>query len=108
MKQKRGGSMQSLIRQANQMQTKMKELQEELSKKEYEGTSGGGAVTAIVQGESTLLSLKIDPEVYKENDPEMLQEMIVSAVNHALKVAKEDNEAEMKKITGPMNVPGLF
>jgi len=108
MKQKRGGSMQSLIRQANQMQTKMKELQDELAKKEYSGTSGGGAVTAIVQGENTILSLKVDPEVYKENDPEMLQEMIVSAVNQALKTAKEDNEAEMKKVTGPMNIPGLF
>lgn len=90
------------------MQTKMKELQEELSKKEYEGTSGGGAVKATMQGESTLLSLTVDPEVYKESDPEMLQEMIVSAVNQALKVAKEDNEAEMKKIAGPMSLPGLF
>ena len=109
MKQKRGGgSMQSLVRQANQMQTKMKKLQEELAEKEYSASSGGGAVTATVKGENTIQSLTIDPEIFKDGDVEMLQDMVVGAVNEALSTAKKDHEAEMEKITGPMNIPGLF
>ena len=109
MKQKRGGgSMQSLVRQANQMQTKMKKLQDELAEKEYSASSGGGAVKATVKGENTLLNVVIDPEIFKDGDAEMLQEMLVGAVNEALSLAKKDHEAEMEKITGPMNIPGLF
>ena len=109
MKQKRGGgSMQSLVRQANQMQTKMKKLQEELAEKEYSASSGGGAVTATIKGENTVHSLTIDPEIFKDGDVEILQDMVVGAVNEALTIAKKDHETEMEKITGPMNIPGLF
>ena len=104
----RGNSMQSLIRQANQMQAKMKQLQEELAEKEYNSTSGGGAIKVTVKGENHLSALVIDPEVIKEGDAEMLQDMITSAVNDALETAKKDQEEEMSKITGNMSSPGLF
>lgn len=104
----RGNSMQNLIRQANQMQAKMKKVQEELGEKEYTATSGGGAVAVTIKGENTLNALTINPDIFKEGDAEMLQDMIVSAVNEALETAKKDQEAEMAKVTGNMNIPGLF
>lgn len=103
-----GGGMHNLVRQANQMQTKMKKLQEELAEKEYTGTSGGGAVTVVVKGENTIHSIQIDPEIFKEGDAEMLQDMITTAANDALTSAKKDNEEQMEKITGPMNIPGVM
>lgn len=104
----RGNSMQSLIRQANQMQTKMKKLQEELADKEYKSTAGGGAIEVTIKGENHVSALKIDPEIFKEADAEMLQEMLTSALNDALETAKKDQEEEMSKVTGNMSIPGLF
>jgi DNA-binding YbaB/EbfC family protein len=104
----RGNSMQNLIRQANQMQAKMKKLQEELGEKEYSHTAGGGAIEVTVKGENTLTALKIDPEIFKEGDAEMLQDMLITAVNGALEVAKKDQEEEMAKVTGGMNIPGIM
>lgn len=104
----RGNSMQNLIRQANQMQTKMKQLQEELAEKEYQGSSGGGAIQVTVKGENNISALKIDPEIFKEGDAEMLQEMIITAMNDALTTAKKDQDEEMSKVTGGMNIPGMF
>ncbi len=106
--QGRGNSMQNLIRQANQMQTKMKKLQEELGLKEYSSTSGGGAIQVTIRGENHISSLKISPEIFKEADPEMLQDMLTTALNDALETAKKDQDAEMAKLTGQMNIPGLF
>ncbi|MES2854412.1 MAG: YbaB/EbfC family nucleoid-associated protein [Bdellovibrionota bacterium] len=103
-----GGSMQNLMRQANQMQIKMKKIQEELAVREYEGTSGGGAVTVKVRGESTIIAMKIDEEVMKGGDVEMLQDMIMSATNDALTKAKSTHAAEMEKVTGGFNMPGMF
>jgi DNA-binding YbaB/EbfC family protein len=106
---KKGGNMQggmaNLMRQANQLQLKIKKLQEELNEREYEGTSGGGAVTVKVKGESQLLSMKINDDVFKSGDVEMLQDLIVSATNDALKKAKEIHAAEMEKVTGGFNMP---
>ncbi len=104
----RGNSMQNLIRQANQMQAKMKKLQEELAEKEYQGTSGGGAIQVTVKGENTVNALTINPEIFKEGDAEMLQDMIITAVNDALTIAKKDQDEEMAKVTGNMNIPGMF
>lgn len=104
----RGNSMQNLIRQANQMQAKMKKVQDELAEKEYQGTSGGGAIQVTVKGENTISALKIDPEIFKEGDVEMLQDMITTAANDALSTAKKDQEEEMAKVTGNMNIPGLM
>ncbi len=104
----RGNSMQNLIRQANQMQAKMKKLQEELGEKEYKATSGGGAVEVTIKGENTVAALTISPDIFKEGDAEILQDMVISAMNEALATAKKDQDEEMSKLTGGMNIPGLF
>ncbi len=101
------GGMANLMRQANQLQLKMKKAQEELALREYEGTSGGGAVTVKVRGEHELIGLKINDDVMKSGDVEMLQDLILTATNDALKKAKETSAAEMEKLTGGMNIPGL-
>ncbi len=101
------GGMAGLMKQANQMQAKMKKLQEELATREFTGTAGGGAVTAKVNGENKILSLTINPEVMKSGDVEMLQDLVTAAVNDAIKVAKDESSKEMSKITGGMNIPGF-
>lgn len=101
------GGMAGLMKQANQMQMKMKKMQEELATREFTGTSGGGAVSAKVNGDNKVLSLEINPEVMKAGDAEMLQDLVISAVNDALKNAKEVSGQEMSKITGGMNFPGF-
>ena len=100
--------MQNLMRQANQLQMKIKKLQEELNEREYEGTSGGGAVTVKVKGENQMISMKINEDVMKSGDVEMLQDLVVTATNDALKRAKDTHAAEMEKVTGGFNMPGLF
>lgn len=104
----RGNSMQNLIRQANQMQAKMKKVQEELAEKEYSSTSGGGAISVTIKGENTISALSISPEIFKEADAEMLQDMLTTAINDALQTAKKDQDEEMSKVTGNMGIPGLF
>ncbi len=101
------GGMAGLMKQANQMQIKMKKVQEELATREFSGTSGGGAVTAKVNGDNKVLAITIDPDVVKTGDAEMLQDMVVSAVNDALKTAKETSSQEMSKVTGGMSIPGF-
>lgn len=103
-----GGGMANLMKQANQMQMKMKKAQEDLALKEFTGTAGGGAVTAKVNGENKILALKINPEVMKSGDVEMLQDLVLAAVNDANKTAKDETAKEMSKITGGMNIPGMF
>lgn len=102
------GSMAQLMKQANQMQMKMKKAQEELALAEYESSSGGGAVKVKVNGSYQILTVSIDPEVFKAGDAEMLQDMVKSAANDALKNARETTQKEMEKITGGLNMPGLF
>ena len=101
------GGMANLMRQANQLQMKMKKAQEELATREYQGTSGGGAVTVTVKGENQITGLKINEDVMKSGDVEMLQDLVLTAANDALKKAKETSAAEMEKLTGGMNFPGL-
>ena len=103
-----GGGMANLMKQANQMQMKMKKAQEDLAQKEFTGSAGGGAVTAKVNGENKILALTINPEVVKSGDVEMLQDLILAAVNDANKTAKDETSKEMSKITGGMNIPGMF
>ncbi len=102
------GGMAQLMKQANQMQMKMKKTQEELAKREYEGTAGGGAVKAIVNGEYFVASVVIQDDVMKSGDGEMLQDLIKAAVNDATQKAKKTSQEEMEKITGGLGVPGLF
>jgi DNA-binding YbaB/EbfC family protein len=103
-----GGGMQALMKQANQMQTRMKKVQAEMAEREFEATSGGGAVKVVVMGDGKVKSVDIQPDVISSGDKEMLQDMIVTGVNEALRVAKTASEAEMAKITGGVSMPGMF
>ena len=102
------GGIGQLMKQANQMQLKMKKMQEELAAREFEGTSGGRAVKIKVTGEHLISSIQIDAEVMKAGDVEMLQDLIKAAANDAIKMAKDVSAKEMEKITGGMNIPGMF
>ena len=102
------GGMQQFLKQANQLQAKMKKTQEELQSREFEATSGGQAVKVVVTGANSLKSLVIQEEVMKSGDVEMLQDLILTATNEALKKAQETTSAEMEKLTGGMNIPGMF
>ena len=101
-----GGNMQQLMRQAQKMQQQMMQMQQELDAREYEGTAGGGAVACKVSGKRQLLSLTIQPDAVDPDDVEMLQDMILAAVNDALKKGEETREAEMNKLGGGMG--GMF
>ena len=103
-----GGGMAQLMKQANQMQMKMKKAQEEIALKTFEGSAGGGAVKITVNGDSQIKSVQINPEVMNAGDVEMLQDMIMGAANDAIKNAKDFSAKEMQKITGGMNIPGMF
>ncbi|WP_028577955.1 YbaB/EbfC family nucleoid-associated protein [Desulfomicrobium escambiense] len=98
--------MNELIRQAQLMQKKMLKAQEETGKKEIETSVGGGMVTVKATCAGELLSVKIDPAVLE--DVEMLQDLILSAVNEVIKKGKDTVQAEMSQITGGMKIPGLF
>ncbi|MDD3294319.1 MAG: YbaB/EbfC family nucleoid-associated protein [Geobacteraceae bacterium] len=97
-----------IMKQAQLMQQKMAKLQEEAALRTVEATSGGGAVTAVVNGKNQILSLSISKDAVDPEDVEMLQDMIMAAVNEALKKVQEDVAAEMGKITGGLSIPGLF
>lgn len=100
----------NLMRQAQKMQEKMAEVQKELAKKTCEASSGGGMVTATVNGSQEVVSLKIDKSVVDPNDIDMLQDLIVAAVNEGLRRSKQMVSDEMSKLTAGlgMNIPGLF
>ncbi|HHZ03286.1 MAG TPA: YbaB/EbfC family nucleoid-associated protein [Tissierellia bacterium] len=102
------GGMNNMMKQIQKMQKQMEEMQKELEEREVEATSGGGAVTVKVNGKKEMLELKIDPEVVDEDDVEMLEDMIVAAINEAFRKADEMMESEMKKVTGGVNIPGLM
>jgi len=100
------GNMQQLMKQAQQMQKKMEEAQKELETKEVTGTAGGGMVTVVATGKKTLKSIKIEPEILQE-DPEMVEDMIVAAVNQAMQKVDEITQDSLGGITGGMNIPGF-
>ena len=100
--------MNAIMRQAQEMQQKMSQVQEELAKKTVDATVGGGMVTATVSGKSELLAIKIEKEVIIPEDQAMLEDLVVSAVNEALRKAQDMSQSEMRKLTGGMNIPGLF
>lgn len=103
-----GGGMQNLMKQANQMQAKMKKVQEELAAREYEAQAGGGGISVKVNGDNQITSITINPEVLEGGDAEMLQDLVKAATNEALKLAKDTHQQEMAKITGGFNMPGMF
>lgn len=99
-----GGGMQNLMKQANQMQNKMKKIQEEFAKKTFNGTAGGGAVEVTVNGDYMVDKIDMKPEVI-ESGAEMVTEMVQLAVNDAVKTAKDAYKKEMDSVTGGMGMP---
>jgi DNA-binding YbaB/EbfC family protein len=104
-----GGNMGNLMKQAQKMQKDMMKLQEELQERTVETTAGGGAVTVVATGKKEIKEINIKPEVVDPDDVEMLQDLILAAVNEALRQADEMVNSEMGKITGGLGgMPGLF
>lgn len=103
-----GGNMNNLMKQAQKMQKQMEESQKELEASEFEASTGGGAVSVKVNGKKEVLSVNIKEEVVDPDDVEMLEDLILSAVNEALRKADEETANKMGKLTGGMNIPGLF
>ena len=100
--------MGDLVRQAQRMQSKMAEVQAGLKERVVEGTAGGGMVTVLVNGQQEPVAVKIDPEVIDPDDPALLEDLILAAARQALQKAKELANEEMSKVTGGMNMPGMF
>ena len=103
-----GGNMNNLLKQAQKFQKQMEDMQKELESKSYEASVGGGAVKVVVNGKKQLSEVTIKPEVVDPDDVEMLQDLVLSAVNEALKQAEEDTNQSMGKLTSGLNMPGLF
>ena len=98
----------NLLKQAQQMHTKIAQLQEEMAGKTVEASSGGGMVNIVMNGQQEVLSIRIDPEVVNREEIEMLQDLIAAAMNEALRKSHEMMTEEMKKITGGLSIPGLL
>ena len=103
-----GPNMQQLMRQAQKMQQDLLKMQQEMEEKQYEATAGGGVITAVVSGKRELVRVTIDPEAVDPDDVEMLQDMVVAAVNEAMRKAEADSAQNMSKLTGGLNLGGLF
>lgn len=101
-------NMQSMIRQAQKMQEDMEKAQAELDVKEYETQAGGGAVKVKINGKKEILSLTLAPEIVDPDDIETLSDAVVAAVNEAIKTVETETSETMNKITGNLNVPGMF
>ncbi len=101
------GNLGNMMKQFQKMQQKMEEMQAELENEQVEGTAGGGMVTVIANGKQDILEVKIDPEVVDPEDVEMLQDLIVAAVNQARQKATDLQAEKMSSITGGMNLPGM-
>jgi len=103
-----GGNMAKMMKQVQKMQADMAKMQEELGSRTQESTAGGGVVKAVVSGKLEVLALEIKPEAVDPEDVEMLQDLILTAVNEAIRKAQEMMTSEMGKLTGGLNIPGLF
>lgn len=101
-------NMNSMIRQAQKMQEQITELQNDIEERDFSATAGGGAVEVVLSGKKTMKSLTLKPEVVDPEDIEMLQDLIISAVNEAVNNIEKTTEEEMNKITGGVALPGLF
>ncbi|OGP87216.1 MAG: nucleoid-associated protein, YbaB/EbfC family [Deltaproteobacteria bacterium RBG_16_48_10] len=98
----------NILKQAQEMQSKLSQLQEAMAEKRVETSSGGGMVSVVMNGKQEILSILIDPEVVNREDVEMLQDLIRAAVNEAIRKSHEMVTEEMKKVTGGLSIPGLF
>ena len=101
-------NMQAMLRQAQKMQEDMAAKQEELDAREYDISAGGGVVNVKINGKKEILAIDLSPEIVDPDDIETLSDILVAAVNEAIKRVEETNSEELGKITGPMNMPGLF
>ncbi len=101
------GGLGDMMKQFQQMQSKMEQIQAELEQTEVEGTSGGGMVKVIINGKMDITSIAIDPEVVNPDDVEMLQDLIVGAINQAKEKAQQIQSDKMSALTGGLNIPGL-
>ena len=102
------GNMQAMLRQAQKMQEEMEALQADLDEREYDVSAGGGVVNVKINGKKEILSIGIEPEIVDPDDIETLSDILVAAVNEAIKRVEDTNSAEMSKITGGMGMPGMF
>lgn len=102
------GNMNQMIRQAQKMQEEMEKAKIDLSDKEYTATSGGGMIEVTVTGANLVKTVKLKPEVVDPADIEMLEDLVVAAVNEALRAAEEDSAQRMSAITGGINLPGMM
>ena len=100
--------MKQMMRQAQKMQKELNKAQEEIATMSFEATAGGGMVTAVASGDMAITSLTIDPDAVDPEDVEMLQDMVVAAVNAALRGVSELSNQRMSAVTGGMNIPGLM
>ena len=103
-----GGSMQKQLQQAQALQRQMEQMQAELEEKEFTATAGGGAISVTANGKKEILSLTIDREVVDPDDVEMLQDLIIAAVNEVMRQVDAASESEMGKLTGGFNIPGMM
>ena len=101
-------NMQAMLRQAQKMQEDMAAKQEELNEREYDISAGGGVVNVKINGKKEIVAIDLAPEIVDPDDIETLSDILVAAVNEAIKRVEDTNSAEMNKITGPMNIPGLI
>lgn len=100
--------MGKMMKQVQQMQAKMTKMQEELALREHEATAGGGVVKVVANGKQEILDIKIDPSAVDPDDVEMLEDLVLAAVNEVLRKVQDTNNNELSKLTGGINLPGLF
>ena len=98
----------NMMKQAQQMQTKIQAIQEELAKKKVEAESGGGMVKVVANGKNEILSIQIEKDLIKQDDKDILEDLILVAVNEGLRRSQELNASELSKVTGGLKIPGLF
>jgi nucleoid-associated protein EbfC len=101
------GGMGNLLKQAQEMQSRMAKIQEELAQKTVDGSAGGGMVQVTVNGQLALTAIKIDPTVINSEEKEMLEDLIMAAINDGMHKARDMASTEMSKITGGLKIPGL-
>lgn len=103
-----GGNMNNMIKQAQKMQQNMLKMQEEIEQTEFEATAGGGVISVKMSGKKELTEVKIKPEAVDPDDVEMLEDLILTAVNDAIKQVENASASKMSSLTGGLNIPGMF
>lgn len=104
----KSGSVNNMLKQAQKMQSEMSKIQEDLNNKEFSASSGGGAVSVVILGNRTIKSINLKPEIVDPDDIEMLQDLIVAALNQAISDVDEESNKRISNVTGNLSMPGLF